>query len=64
MRLGDKFHVRKEVENAEKKDLEGVFQERLSQMENKMKDLHDVINALTARIYTENDNRSLGEVLG
>ncbi|CAG5088749.1 Oidioi.mRNA.OKI2018_I69.PAR.g11957.t1.cds [Oikopleura dioica] len=61
---GDKFHVKKELETADKKDLEGVFQERLSQMENKMKDLHDVINALTARIYTENDNRSLGEVLG
>jgi len=61
---GDNFHVNEEQSLVDRKEIENVFQDRLSEMESKMNDLHDIINALTARIYTENDNRSLGDVLG
>ena len=62
---GDNFHVNEEQTSlVDRKEIESVFQDRLSEMESKMNDLHDIINALTARIYTENDNRSLGDVLG
>lgn len=61
---GENFQVNKDQSSVDRKEIEGVFQDRLREMENKMNDLHDIINALTARIYTENDNRSLGDVLG
>jgi len=61
---GDNFKINEDQLSVDRKEIEGVFQDRLSEMENKMNDLHDIINALTARIYTENDNRSLGDVLG
>ena len=61
---GENFQVNEEQSLVDRTEIESAFRDRLSEMENKMNDLHDIINALTARIYTEGDNRSLGDVLG